>query len=554
MLRCLQIRDFALIELAELELSEGFTVVTGETGAGKSMVLDALSALLGERADPDGVRHGAKQADITAIFDISRRPQIKNWLSERDLATSQDDCQLRRVISVQGRSRAYINGISQPLTVLKQLAEQLVTLHGQHASQQLLERDYQRQLLDELSDGGALAKQVALAYREWRAAEKQLQQFEQLQLQQTQRALQIEDTLARFSAVDLKEGELEQLLNEQRRLVHGERLLTGGQRLLHGLDGENQSLRQKLLHCQRELRQLVALDAAWHPVSELLEAAQIQLAEAARETAHYLAHVELDSRRLEWIENRLSDIENLARRERLSAEGLFAKQQALTAELQALQAQTVQQQSLEAVALQSQKNYEARSAALRQQREHIAQRFSEQVTAGLRELGMQQAVFTVMLSDGESPSEYGTERVEFLIATHAGMSPRALSKVASGGELSRIALAIQVHARDNTALLRIFDEIDTGIGGAVAEVMGRQLRTLGQYGQVLCITHLAQVAACGHHHFLVQKYQERDQIRSELRRLDSKERIQELARMLGGVAITEATRHHAREMLSVSNL
>ncbi len=546
MLRYLQIRDYTLIAAAELEFADGFTAVTGETGAGKSLILDALATLLGERADPEVIRSGAAQADITAVFDLRRLPHTRAWLAERDLATANDDCQLRRVIAAQGRSRAYVNGVNQPLHVVKQLAEQLVTLHGQHASQQLLERDYQRQLLDALADDGALAAQVTAAFRAWRQAEQDCAAFDTQQQQRDERLAMLDAALARFRAVDVRTGELDELVAEQRRLTHGGRLFTGGQRLLQRLDEE---MRQKLTQCQRDLAPLQGLDAAFLPIAELVEEARIQLEEAAQAVERYLGTLDLDHRRLAWVETRLSDIERLARQERLSAEVLGERQAALAAEYGLLSQDSDQREALDMARDQAWAQYDELATALTRQRQATAARFVAQVTAGLRDLGMQQAQFAVELGETVGPTATGREQVAFFIAANPGQPPRPLAKVASGGELSRIALAIQVNAKDSGAGLRVFDEIDAGIGGAVAAVMGRQLRQLGTMGQVLCVTHLAQVAACSHQHLRVTKRVAAQTTVSEWTWLSPPERVAELARMLGGVEVTTATRNHAQELL-----
>ncbi|MDB5764706.1 MAG: recN [Herminiimonas sp.] len=548
MLRTLSIRDFVIVDAIELELAPGFTVFTGETGAGKSILIDALALALGGRGDASMVREGAAKSDITAEFTVGDEAQA--WLAANEFNNDEDGVLLRRVIDNAGRSKAFINGIAATATQLRDLGEMLVDIHGQHAHQSLLKTDAQRVLLDSQAGLQDDAKAVAAAYKAWRALARQREEFETDAKNVLLERERLEWQVGELEKLGAKPGEWAEISNEHSRLSHAASLIEGAQEALTAIsESDTNPILSQLSSLNQKLGKLSDIDDALKTVLEALEPAQIQLQEAVYALNDYLSRVELDPDRLREVETRLEAIHSTARKFRIAPDDLPQEFESLSAQLQQLadasdlDALRAQEDKLKAV-------YLAAAQKLSKARGKAARSLGDAVTAAMQELSMAGGRFEIALNACE-PAGYGLEQVEFLVAGHAGTVPRPLAKVASGGELARIALAISVITSSATATpTLIFDEVDSGIGGGVAEVVGRLLKRLGQDRQVLCVTHLPQVASQANQHFQVNKQSTNGKIVSRIDALDAKARVEEIARMLGGLEITATTRKHARELLA----
>jgi len=552
MLRHLHIRNFALVESLELDFEPGMSVLSGETGAGKSILLGALGLTLGDRADSGVVRHGAERAEISASFNISTLPAVRSWLAERELEM-EDECILRRTVSSDGRSRAYINGQPAPVQSLRELGEQLVDIHGQHAHQSLLKRDIQRQLLDSFAAQVTVAKETFSAYRQWQQLNDEFQALSQASSERDSRLELLRYQVQELETLQLGENELAELDEEHARLANANRLLEGSQNalgLLHEKD--EQSIASLLEHTLGELQTLQGYDSRLGPTCELLEGAAIQAKEAATELRHYVDSLELDPERLNWVEQRLAAIHDLARKHRTEPEQLPALQQQLQQELDELEQAGSRLDGMQAAIDKALADYQRLANKLSQGRQKGAKELAQQVSDNMHELGMGGGRFDIALNPLDNgPGPNGNESVEFQVSANPGQPLRPLSKVASGGELSRISLAIQVITAGQEGIpTLIFDEVDVGVGGGVAEMVGRQLRDLGDNRQVLCVTHQPQVAAQGHHHFQISKSSQGDSTCTQVSLLEGEERVAEVARMSGGVKITEQTLDHARELIA----
>lgn len=548
MLRTLSIRDFVIVDCIELEFSAGFSVLTGETGAGKSILIDALALALGGRGDASVVREGAAKADISAEF--SSDALLESWLVENELSNPDGGVLLRRVIDNAGRSKAFINGISATATQLRDLGEKLVDIHGQHAHQSLLKQDMQRQLLDNQAGLADQVQAVAAAYKAWHAVVKQRQEFERDAKNILLERERLEWQVGELEKLAVKPGESADISNEHSRLAHAASLIEGAQDALQLIsESDNAPILSQLSSLNTRLGKLVDLDEALQPVLDVLEPARIQLQEAVSLLNDYLSRVELDPVRLSKVESRLEAIHAAARKFHVAAEDLPQELQTLSARLQQLSDVS----DLDALKAQEEKlhaTYMAMAQKLSKARHKAAKALSDAVSAAMQDLSMAGGSFSVALKACE-PASYGLEQVEFLVAAHAGTTPRPIAKVASGGELARIALAISVITSRATATpVLIFDEVDSGIGGGVAEVVGRLLKKLGQDRQVLCVTHLPQVASQANRHFQVSKQSSAGRTLSAIAALDEHARVEEIARMLGGIEITATTRSHARELLA----
>ncbi len=547
MLRTLSIRDFVIVDSIELEFSAGFTVFTGETGAGKSILIDALTLALGGRGDASVVREGAAKADITADFAVTAQAQA--WLVEQELASDDGGALLRRVIDNAGRSKAYINGIAATAAQLRELGDLLVDIHGQHAHQSLLKADAQRELLD--SQAGANVKDVGIAYKAWRALAKQLEEFETNAANVLLERERLEWQVTELDKLAVKPGEWTDIGNEHSRLSHAASLLEGAQEALGVIsEADEQPIVSQLVSLNQKLGKLVSVDAELQPVVDLIESARIQLQESAYALSTYLDRVELDPARLQQVEARMDALHSTARKYRVDADELPAEHARLAAQLNRL-ADATDLDGLRKQEAKLKDDYLTVAQRLSATRSGAAKALGTAVTQAMQELNMTGGRFEVALNPSE-PSAKGLEQVEFLVAGHAGVAPRPLAKVASGGELARISLAISVITSNATTVpTLIFDEVDSGIGGGVAEVVGRLLKRLGQERQVLCVTHLPQVASQGNSHFQVAKSTlDNGKTASRIEVLDSKARVEEVARMLGGLEITATTRKHARELLA----
>ncbi|UZN47988.1 DNA repair protein RecN [Cupriavidus cauae] len=552
MLRSLSIRDFVIVDTLDLDFTAGFTVFTGETGAGKSILIDALALVLGERADAGVVREGAARASVSATF--STHPALDAWLNEQALAEDDGNVLLRRVVDANGRSKAFINGNAATLAQLREVGDQLVDIHGQHAHQLLLRPDAQRLLLDAHAGLTAQAAAVAEAWRTWRACVRQREAVEQQSREMQLERERLEWQVGELDKLAPQAGEWEAIQGEHKRLSHAANLLEGGRAALDALSEADGAVLSALNEMAHRLRQLAEVDPALADVVTALEAAEVQAEEAAHSLTRYVDRLELDPERLQVVEERMQALHTAARKFRVPPEQLPEELLARRQQLDDLQAaQDLNKITAREAAARA--AYLTIARHLSDSRREAAERLSAAVTEAMQGLSMAGGSFTVALHPLEEGASHGLEQVEFLVAGHAGVSARPLAKVASGGELARISLAISVITSEAAPTpTLIFDEVDTGIGGAVAEVVGRRLQELGRARQVLCVTHLPQVAAQAGTHLLVSKETVGDGgeavTRSQIRVLDAAGRVVETARMLGGATVTATTLQHAEEMLA----
>jgi DNA repair protein RecN (Recombination protein N) len=549
MLSALSIRNFVIVEALDLEFAAGFTVVTGETGAGKSILIDALLLALGERGDADVVRDGATRAEISAEFIVGEG--VVDWLTERDLAGDDPTALLvRRTIDSGGRSRSYVNGSPVTLAQLRELGEQLIDVHGQHAHQSLGRAAAQLQLLDEHGGLAPARREIGAAFAAWKAAERARIQAEAMSATAQAELDRLKWLVEELDALAPQSGEWEAVGAEHKRLSHAAGLLDGARSAVDLLSDADAAALAQIGTVHARLSQLAAYDERLAPIIELIDAAQIQLDEAVSALNRYLDRTDLDASRLAEVDARLAALHAAARRFRTAPELLAQTLAEARDKLRSLDA-AADLDELRGRETAARAAYDKLARKLMRARTEAAARMSAEVTRAMQDLAMTGGRFEVNVAAAE-PASHGTERAEFLVAGHAGVAPRPLAKVASGGELSRIALAISVIAASATPVATlIFDEVDAGIGGAVADIVGRLLKRLGQTRQVLAVTHLPQVAAHGDQHFVVSKIEQgAGTPRSRMVQLDRAARIDELARMLGGRQVTETTRKHARELLA----
>jgi len=551
MLSSLSIRNLVTVESLQLELDSGMSVLTGETGAGKSILIDALGLVLGDKADSSLIRHGSEKAEITAEFDLAKLPEIGNWLVSNELDDA-GECLLRRIISRKGRSRAFINGTPVTLGTLAALGSQLVDIHGQHAHQSLMHRSHQRELLDAFAGNGKLSATLATCWRDWKALGKRIESLEQAQQERDSRIDLLRFQVDELQQLDLKPGEWPALEQEQRRLGNAGSLLAESQQLLSLLyedDGARDLLQRAVILSGRMGQSDEALPA---DALAMLNSALIELDESAQLLQHYADSIEQDPHRLQEIDIRMSNLLQAARKHRIEPEELTAHLEHLETQLTSIEnsGEQLEQLGREQAALAEEWMHLARK--LGRARAKAAKALALQVTQTMQTLSMPKGTFSISLveSAGGQPVEHGLETVEFMITTNAGQPPQPLTKIASGGELSRISLAIQVATIGySTIPTLIFDEVDVGIGGGVAEIVGSLLRQLGEQRQILCVTHLPQVAAQAHNHLRVEKESGDDGSWTSITPLDEEKRVVEIARMLGGVELTQTTLDHAREMI-----
>ncbi|MDG1580600.1 DNA repair protein RecN [Pseudomonas sp. GOM6] len=553
MLVHLSVNNYAIVEHLDLELQRGMSVITGETGAGKSIMLDALGLALGDRADSGVVRPGADKADILASFDLSDIDEARTWLAERDL-DNDGPCILRRVITSEGRSRGYINGTPCPLGDLKALGELLIDIHSQHEHQSLLKPDTHRRLLDEYAGSQELARQVQLAAQRWRQTRQELQRLSSSGDEQRARHQLLSYQLEELDNLALGDNELEQLEQEHKTLSSAEQLL-GACRQVLDLCSESDA-GNVLSALTASLNRLTAFNnqpGALSEATSLLASAQIQVEEAVGELNRFIDHFDADPQRQQWLEERLDAIYSLARKHRVQPFELTELQQRLLEELESLNADDEAVERLGEELASYARHYQEKASELSALRQQAANRLADAVQVEMQTLGMPGGRFSIELqaADSEEPQPHGLEQVEFLVSANPGQPLKSLAKVASGGELSRISLAIQViTAQTSRVPTLVFDEVDVGIGGPTAEVVGQLLRRLGERGQVLTVTHLPQVAAQGHNHLFVHKQRGSSETRTAVASLDTAQRVEEVARMLGGVDLTEESLQHARKMVT----
>jgi DNA repair protein RecN (Recombination protein N) len=550
MLNRIIIRDLVIVRNLDLSLADGMTALTGETGAGKSILIDALGLALGDKADNTMIRAGAERAEISVGFDLEPHATAAEWLERHDLS-SDGECLLRRVLVRDGRSRAYINGIPATLALLRELGEKLLDIHGQHAHQSLLRPAAQRQLLDAFAGLGGDTRALAERFERWRDAEGEYEALRQAAADRVNRLDYLRFQITELEDVACSPGDLQSLEAEHARLAHAERLLSDSSAVLAMLEDDEQSIEGSLGRASHTLAGLSALDPALAEPQELLESARIQAGEAASALRHYQDRVELDPARLQQVDERLGRLHDAARKHRVAPAGLSELLAALRTEAEALEDTDSSLLRLERVMHGAEAAYREAAARLSEARRAAANRLSTSVTGSMQRLGMKGGRFRVACdAEPDRAAAYGTDRVRFMVAANPGQPEGILSEVASGGELSRISLAIQVAtAGCGSVPTLIFDEVDVGIGGAVAEIVGQLLRALGEERQVLCVTHLPQVASQAHQQHRVRKLTDGKTTETRIDILDEGARIDEIARMLGGVEITEQTRRHADEMI-----
>jgi DNA repair protein RecN (Recombination protein N) len=559
MLSHIHIRNFAIIEELSLDLHTGMTALTGETGAGKSILLDAIGLVLGDRTDSSVVRYGTTKTDISLSVDVQHLPQAQAWLHKRGL-DDEEHCLLRRTISNTGKSRAWINGTPSTLTTLRQLGEQLVDIHGQHEHQSLMKKEAQRDLLDAYADHLDLQKATQTAYHDWQTKQKRLQQLLNQENQQQQRLELLNFHYQEMATLHLQANEVPDLEADYARLSHASDLLQTCESVCQHSYESDHAIYSQLGSLIHQLGQKIDLDQQFTEPQELLIQAQIQVQEAASLLRHHAERITLDPDRLRWLEERLQSIQSLARKHRIEPEQLFAYQEKLAHELEQYDDIDNQYEALEQQIAQANDEYYRFAQQLSEQRQHAAEALAHDVSVAMQALGMQGGRFFIALNTQSKPHAFGLEQIEFQVSANPGQPLKALHKVASGGELSRISLAIQMIAAQRVAFpALIFDEVDTGVGGGIAEVIGKQLRQLGETNdkssniakrQVLCVTHLPQVAAQAHHHYKVTKTKTDEHTTTGMIYLKKQERVEEVARMMGGVEITPATLKLAREMIN----
>ncbi|HUO18978.1 MAG TPA: DNA repair protein RecN [Steroidobacteraceae bacterium] len=555
MLTHLQIRDFAIVDAVELELRSGLTVLTGETGAGKSIVVDALQLLAGGRAGAEVVRHGAERAEVAGTFDLAQAPrELKQWLEEQSVSAGAE-LVMRRVVGNDGRSRAYLNGQSVPLQSLRDAGNILIDIHGQHEFQSLTRSAPQRELLDGYGSLTALTSQVGIAHRVWLGLLNRTLELESKARDRDARLDLLRYQVQELEGLRLRENELASLTEESARLANRGRLATGAQVALGELyDNDAASAHAGVARALSALRALVALDTKLGAVLPLLEEASVQIREAARELERYGETLDVDAARQDEVERRLAAVEELSRKHRIAPAQLPERARQLRAELEELERAEVDLAQLRRELAAALEAYRTQALDLSAKRQQAAKALARDITARMQTLGMSGGRFEAdVTQDGNAdPTQHGIDRVEFRVSANPGSPPRALAKVASGGELARLSLAVQVSCAAQEMRCMVFDEVDAGIGGAVAEIVGRELRRLGDRGQVLCVTHLPQVACQSHHHLRVTKLTDGRTTRTTLAELTAPERVEELARMLGGIEVTDKAREHARDMLNAA--
>ena len=557
MLTHLQIRDFAIIDAVELELRPGLTVLSGETGAGKSILVDALQLLAGGRAGAEVVRHGAERAEVSGTFDLALAPrELKRWLEEQSISAT-TELIVRRVVGSDGRSRAYLNGQAVPVQLLREAGNILIDIHGQHEFQSLTRSAAQRELLDGYGGLTSLVAQVGIAHRVWLELLNRTLELDSKARDRDARLELLRYQVRELEALKLAGGEIGALTEEHARLANRGRLAEGTQAALAELyESETGSAHAALSRALQSLRALAALDAKLAGVPPLLEEAAIQVREAARDLERYRDTLEIDAARQDEVERRLAAIEELARKHRVAAAELPERARQLGVELEQLERADLDLAELRRELTNALTGYRAQAHELSGKRLAAARVFARDISTRMQTLGMSGGRFEAdVTQDGNAdPTQHGIDQIEFRVSANPGQPPRALAKVASGGELARLSLAVQVSCAAEQARCMVFDEVDAGIGGAVAEIVGRELRALAARAQVLCVTHLPQVACQAHHQLRVTKLSDGRSTRTTLTELNPEERIEELARMLGGIEVSSKAREHARDMLAAATL
>ncbi|MBC7984237.1 MAG: DNA repair protein RecN [Candidatus Obscuribacterales bacterium] len=554
MLTHIQIRDFAIIDTVELELGPGLTVLTGETGAGKSILVDALMVATGGRTGSEVVRHGAERAEVTATFSLADNAAARAWFESQSLDCD-DECVVRRVVTGDGRSRAYVNGQTTAIQALRQLGETLLDVHGQMEYQSLMKRAAQRQLLDTFGNHSDLVGATNSAWRNLKALRSQRDDALASSQDRFARLELLRYHVAELKALDLKIGEVAELGTERQRVAQSGRLALGTHEMLHILaEAEGSSADLAITKALQSARTLGAIDTRLRPIAKLLDESLIAVREATESLRHYQSALDVDPARQEWLEQRLAALESVARKHRIEPTELPPLQERLNVELVQLENIGITLDGMEAALKKAEQVYLEQAQQLSAARRATAAKLSAQVSSLMQGLGMPGGRFQIDISTRDEAGEQGLDDIEFMVSANPGQPPQPLAKVASGGELSRISLAVQVAAVASVQQpCLVFDEVDAGVGGGVAEIVGRQLRALSEANatktQVLCVTHLPQVASQAHAHVRVTKLTDGKTTRTALHRLNQSERVEEIARMLGGLSITDTAREHAAEML-----
>ncbi|PXF64110.1 DNA repair protein RecN [Kangiella spongicola] len=550
MLSSIHIKDFAIIEQLDLDLQSGMTVVTGETGAGKSIMVDALSFALGARADSAVVRNGAKRAEISAVFDISKLQPVQQWLEEQML-DEEEDCILRRVINHDGRSRAFINGQPVNLTQLNELGDFLVDIHGQHEHQSLFKPQVHLQLLDRFADLTQDTSQLRELSKQINAISTKLTSFKESLKDKNDRR-----DLLTFQLEELEKAPIDRakdIENDHKRAANASKLLEQGQQSLMALNENEENLVSQLGRVIHTISDMQQMDEGVTSTHDLLQSALVEIEEASHELRDYIERLDIDPAEFQQLDQELTLLHDLARKHQVTMVELPETKQAIEQELEQLSGDEQTFDELEKELQAQQSKYHKVASKVSKERVKSAKSLEKQVVKLMKDLGLGNGVFEVALNpvDKETYKSNGLETAEFMVSTNPGQQPQPLRKVASGGELSRISLALQViNAQTIQLPTLIFDEVDVGIGGGTAEIVGKLLADLGKKAQTLCVTHQAQVAAQGHQHLMVAKSQDKKSTQTELQELNTEQRIEELARMIGGVEITETIRNHARELLN----
>lgn len=555
MLNQIHIRDLATIEDQHLHLNNGSTMITGETGAGKSIFIEAIELALGARGSANIIRPGKERADISLCFEIGKLPKVIEWLKNADMYQDSDECIIRRVLTNDGRSRSYINGLPATLQLVRELAELLFHLHGQYEQQVLLKVENQRDILDRYAEHIPLTNKVKLLSNEWRSLDRDIKLLREKTRERTERRDYLRFQLDEIAILQLHQGEWETLESEHNKLTHSEELLRNLQQALQHLSDEDNLNALSLLNDTRKLFEAIqTVEPKTQQWLNSLNSSLIQLGDMETEMRDYLESSDLDPERLQYVEKRVSQIFDLARKHKITPEELYDFQEQLSAELSVLDSSDTELTSLE----EQQKNiaaaYQECAEKLSNSRAAAAEKLSKEITKTIRSLSLPHGEFRVMIENESAEfSPNGLDKINFIIKTNPDQTPQPIAKVISGGELSRLSLAVHLAlAHQTTTPTLIFDEVDTGVGGATAEKIGKLLRKLGEAYQVFCVTHQAQVAACGHYHLLVEKYFVEKCTHTRLRFLNQGEKTNEIARMLGGETITQKTLDHAKEILTLA--
>ena len=554
MLESIQISNFAIIDSLNLEFDRGLTALTGETGAGKSILLDAIKLITGDRADSDSVKANREKAEISVRFDLGDHMQARKWLQDNEMA-SDHECIIRRVVFANGRSKAFINGHNAPLSQLKSLSQLMLDLHGQHEHQSLLKPQVQQQLLDSYMGDHRLTGNVRQEFNDWQQIKNRLAQLKLGSIEREQRIDLLNLYCQELASLNLVEGEIENLLTEYARLSHAGLLLENTSKILGLLyDNDENTVQGLLSYCEQTLGNQLIHDKALSTSHELISNALIQIQEASNELRNYQESIDQAPERLDWLNQRIASTQDLARKHHVPIEQLPELTRELNIELETLVNSEENEEELQRELEQNKSVYLNSANQLSAKRQETALSLSAQITRVMQQLGMQGGQFSIRVDELESETGFkasGINSISYLVSANPGQPLKLLNKVVSGGELSRISLAIQVILCESSRIpTLIFDEVDSGVGGGIAEIIGKKLRLLGENRQVFCVTHLPQVASQAHNHFRVDKTQKSGSTTTEVTALTTDQRLEEIARMLGGITITEQTRAHASEMIA----